>query len=235
LPEAHSGCEHLPVSIDQSRSDIVEQVETFYEEFADTYDEVAEEACWMANDALAGELVAVHGVDSALDLACGTGQTLQVLKRTFPAAELVGVDVSGGMLDIARGRVGDARLVHSDIGSFVASTTDRFDLITSIGGLEFVADLPDVLCDLQSLVRPLGHLIFTYEPVIEGWEPQAAREESNFGSSGLTLTTLRWEPTEVEGVFRDWRQVSTRLVMSYVRQDLPTIYSLVHVARGLGG
>ncbi len=109
-----------------------------------------------------------------------------------------------------------------------------FDLITSIGGLEFVSDLPAVLGDLRSLVRPLGHLIFTYEPVIEGWEPQAAREESNLGSSGLTLTTLRWEPTEVDGVFRDWRQVSHRLVMSYVRQDLPTIYALVHVARVAG-
>lgn len=219
------------MSIDYSRSDLAEEVETFYEEFADTYDEVAEAACWMANDALAGELVAVHGVDSALDLACGTGQTLHVLRRAFPEAELVGVDISCGMLRIARARAGDARLVHSDIGSFVESTSDRFDLITSIGGLEFVSDLPAVLGDLRSLVRPLGHLIFTYEPVIEGWEPQAAREESNSGSSGLTLTTLRWEPTEVDAVFRDWRQVSHRLVMSYVRQDLPTIYALVHVVR----
>jgi SAM-dependent methyltransferase len=222
------------VSIDHSRIDLVDQVGSFYEEFADTYDDVAEEARWMANDALAGELVAVHAVDSALDLACGTGQTLHVLRRAFPEAELVGLDLSVGMLRIAGERVGDARLVHSDIGSFVVSTSEQFDLITSIGGLEFVSDLPAVLGDLRMLVRPLGHLIFTYEPVIEGWEPQAAREESNLGSSGLPLTTLRWEPTEVDEVFRDWRQVSHRLVMSYVREDLPTIYALVHVARVAG-
>ncbi len=222
------------MSIDHSRSHLAEQVETFYEEFADAYDEVAEEACWMANDALAGELVAAHGVDSALDLACGTGQTLRVLRRVFPEAELMGVDISCRMLRLAGDRVGDARLVHSDIGSFVDTTSEQFDLITSVGGLEFVPDLPAILAGLRSLVRPLGHLIFTYEPVIEGWGPQAAREESNLGSSGLTLTTLRWEPTEVDGVFRDWQQVSHRLVMSYVREDLPTIYALVHVARVAG-
>ncbi len=222
------------MGIDHPRIDLVDQVGSFFEEFADAYDDVAEEACWIANDALADDLVAVHGVESALDLACGTGQTLQVLRRAFPEAELVGVDISSGMLRIAGHRVGDARLVHSDIGSFVDTASEHFDLITSIGGLEFVSDLPAVLDDLRSLVRPLGHLIFTYEPVIEGWEPQATREESNLGSSGLTLTTLRWEPTEVDRVFRDWRQVSQRLVMSYVREELPTIYALVHVARVAG-
>jgi SAM-dependent methyltransferase len=220
------------VSGEHRRVDLLEQVETFYEEFAGTYDQVAAESCWTANDALDGELGAVDGVGAALDLACGTGQTLRVLRNAFPDAELVGVDISCGMVRMARERVAGARLVRSDIGSFVSSSPDRFDLVTSIGGFEFVPDLPAVLRDLRSLVRPLGHLIFTYEPVIEGWEPQATREEADLGSSGLTLTTLRWEPTEVEDVFRDWQQVSHRLVMSYVRQDLPTVYSLVHCARG---
>ncbi len=218
------------MSGERRKGDLLDEVEAFYEECADTYDRMAAEACWTANDALVTELDGLHGVGSALDLACGTGQTLDHLRRAFPGAALVGVDISGRMIRAARGRVADARLVRSDIGSFVRSIDDRFDLVTSIGGFEFVPDLPAVLRDLRSLVRPLGHLVFTYEPLIERWQPQSAREERNLGSSGLTLTTLRWEPNEVDDVFWDWRQVSHRLVSSYVRQDLPTIYSLVHYA-----
>lgn len=111
----------------------------------------------------------------ALDVACGTGATVDVVQRTFPDAALTGVDVSAAMLERARARVPNATFVQADAASYAAGAQPGagggFDLVTTIGGREFTVDLPAVVADLCRLVRPAGHLIVTYEPVLAGWGP----------------------------------------------------------------
>lgn len=51
------------------------------------------------------------------------------------------------------------------------------------------------------MVAPGGRLVFTYEPVLDGWSPQSRRVETNLGSNGLELTTFRWEPGDVTSGF----------------------------------
>jgi len=219
---------------------VVARARAYFDAFAHEYDEVATDAGWVPNDLLAEALGTVGPVRAALDVACGTGATLGVVHRAFPGAALTGVDVSAAMLERARSRVPDATFVHADAARYAADTAAagalkpvaRFDLVTAIGGLEFTADLPAVLADLRRLVRPGGDLVATYEPVIAGWDPQEAREETNLGSNGLELTTIRWEPDDVMPGFADWTEVRSLEVAAYRRDGVPTVYHWLHVRRG---
>lgn len=210
---------------------VLDRARAYFDEFAGEYDKAATEATWLPNDLLAEDLPAIGPVGHAADLACGTGRTLEVLRHAYPGADLVGVDFSTTMLEIARNRVGDVWYVHADVASFVAACDQEFDLVTVIGGFEFVADLPTVLQGVRAVVRPGGHLLVTYEPVIACWQPQSARVETNLGSNGLDLTTFRWEPGEIELGFDGWLRLHSRLVVAYQRDGLPTIYGWLHYQR----
>ncbi len=221
----------------------LDRARAYFEAFAVEYDAAATEAGWMPNDLLADALTRMSPVWDALDLGCGTGSTLAVVRAAFPDADLTGIDLSPAMLERACSRVPDARYVHADVGAFAADAAHaatnhaaggdaRFDLVTAVGGLEFTADAPAILADVRHLVRPGGHLIVTYEPIIVGWEPQAVRTETNLGSNGLELTTFRWEPGEVTAGFDGWHPVRNRLVVAYRRDGLPTVYGWLHYRRG---
>jgi SAM-dependent methyltransferase len=216
---------------------VVVRAQAYFDAFAHDYDEAADGAGWVLNDLLAEGLSTVGPVRTALDVACGTGATLEVVRRAFPGAALTGLDVSAPMLERAQRRVPVATFVHADAARYAADAAAalrpdaRFDLVTAIGGLEFTADLPAVLADLGRLVRPHGHLVVTYEPVIAGWEPQEARMETNLGSNGLELTTVRWEADELMPGFVDWMQVRSLVVAAYQRDGVPVVYHWIHVRR----
>ena len=203
----------------------------YFEEFAHRYDEEARDAGWSPNRHLAASLAGVGPVAGVLDLACGTGATLAELERAFPGAVLTGVDVAPAMVERSAARVPAARCVRTDLCAFVEGCDERFDVVTAIGGLEFTPDLPRVLSGLGHLVRPGGHVVLTYEPVLEGWAPQSARVETNLGSNGLELTTFRWEPGEVAAALGGWTTVESRLLAAYRRDDVPAFYGWVHVRR----
>jgi predicted TPR repeat methyltransferase len=211
---------------------VAEQARAYFDEFAADYDEAATEAKWMPNDLLGQVLGSVGTVATAADLACGTGSTLAVLRRTFPGADLVGVDLSAPMIDRARARVPDVDYTVADIGVYATGTRLQFDLVTVVGGFEFTDHLPELLHAVRNLVRPGGHLVFTYEPVIAGWPPQSNRVETNLGSNGLELTTFRWDPDEVTAGFGGWDLRGSRLFAAYLRDGLPTVYGWLHYRRG---
>jgi SAM-dependent methyltransferase len=228
--------EHPSVVVHPRSVPVLDRARAYFDQFAGAYDAAATEAGWLPNEILAddlapGPLLDGDPVIAALDLGCGTGRTLAVLRRAFPFAELVGVDCSSAMLAIARNRVPRTRYVGADIADFAAAADREYDLVTAIGGFEFVADLPSVLDGVRSLVRPGGHLVLTFEPVVVGWPPQAARIETNLGDNGLELTTVRWEPGEVDDGFRGWTQVNSRLIVAYRRDGLPTLYGWRHYRR----
>ena len=47
-----------------------------------------------------------------LEVGCGTGRNLNVLRATFPEAEVTGIDLSADMLGIARQRTKSVRLIQ---------------------------------------------------------------------------------------------------------------------------
>ena len=86
-----------------------------------------------------------------LDVACGTGRHLEILRRNYDVA---GVDLSPDMLRLARKRLPGIRLVLGDMRTF--DLRERFDVITclfsAIGHLRSERDLAS---SRESFVDPL--------------------------------------------------------------------------------
>ena len=92
----------------------------------------------------------------ALDAGCGSGRHTQALAGRFD--EVIGVDISAALIDIATHRSGpNVHYVVSDLMAFADS--DGFDLVFSSTTLHHVQDLDAALLHLRELVRPGGMAI----------------------------------------------------------------------------
>ncbi|MCP2727729.1 class I SAM-dependent methyltransferase [Limnofasciculus baicalensis] len=115
-----------------------------------------------------------------LDAGCGTGVGTEYLVHLNPQASVVGIDVSGGALDVARERCrrsGANRVeFHHQSLYDVAQIEGEFDLINSVGVLHH---LPDPIRGIQALAGKLapGGLfhIFVYAE-LGRWEIQLMQE-----------------------------------------------------------
>jgi ubiquinone/menaquinone biosynthesis C-methylase UbiE len=102
--------------------------------------------------------------DSVLDVCCGTGAALRLL-RPLCRQRLVGVDLSQGMLDEARHRLADTsgapvELLRAD--ALALPFHEEFDLVTSFGafGHFLEQDEPRLVDSLHRALRPGGRFLF---------------------------------------------------------------------------
>lgn len=95
------------------------------------------------------------GKDSWLDVACGTGKHLELLRRHY---RCVGVDANRAMLRVARRRLRGVRLVHGDMGTFRLG--EEFDVVSclfsSIGHLTSERDLRRAFANFARHLKPGG-------------------------------------------------------------------------------
>jgi trans-aconitate 2-methyltransferase len=108
-----------------------------------------------------------------VDLGCGPGTSTAVLRRRWPASELIGVDRSPEMLSVARGSDPSVRWVESDIGSW--DPGGRVDLVFSNAALHWVPDHRRAIPRLWGWVVPGGALAF--QVPVES-DPPAPRHEA---------------------------------------------------------
>ena len=80
-------------------------------------------------------------VKTSLDLACGTGVLCEMLHKT--GVEASGMDLSSGMIDIARS---SCSKIHYDVADMVTYRPEKqFDLVTCTGdAVNHIPDLKDV-------------------------------------------------------------------------------------------
>lgn len=95
-----------------------------------------------------------------LDFGCGTG--LVSLPWAHRVGQLTGMDASAGMLEVFRAKAAQLGLNNVSTSHFSAGQTppalDPFDLIVSSMTLHHVADIPQLLGQLKSLLAPEGRL-----------------------------------------------------------------------------
>jgi len=99
-------------------------------------------------------------VDRALDLACGTGDIARALADGYPGAEIIGLDLTPEMLDIARAagpegidyREGDMMHTGLEDGSM--------DLVTGGYALRNAPDLDAAIAETARVLRPGGTAAF---------------------------------------------------------------------------
>jgi SAM-dependent methyltransferase len=78
------------------------------------------------------------GVNSVLDVGCGSGENLSALREEFPTLSLSGIDISPEALALSAKRVPDVNLEVLDIQK--EKLTSRFDLVMSLQVVEHLED-----------------------------------------------------------------------------------------------
>lgn len=198
-----------------------------FDALASGYDEHTGSQGWGVNRTVA-ELLEPLGVRPrrVLDLGAGTGQTTEHLARLFPGAAFTLVDPSRGMLDIARAKLPDATVVHSDAADFLRSTPGSWDLVAAIGCLELVPDLFEVLRLAASRLVPGGHLVVSHEP-LEGTSVQG-RPRSSLSGGRLVQRHAR-EEVERRAASYGLVRVADRDTVAFERGDSgeDVVYELV--------
>jgi ubiquinone/menaquinone biosynthesis C-methylase UbiE len=118
------------------------------------------DAIWPQEKALFARYAIGDGA-RILDAGCGTGEITSRLATLSPTAELLGVDILDGPLEIARRRHSDvgARLRFEQRSIFDLQLPDAtFDLVVCRHVLQSVPHPERVIAELARVARPGGHL-----------------------------------------------------------------------------
>jgi len=101
---------------------------------------------------------------SVLDLGCGPGTDLAWFAARYPRRRYAGLDVSQKMVDLARAKVGDARIQRgctAELPTLFAG--EQFDLVYSFfGPLNTEPDLGAAVTALAESVVPGGTLVLSF-------------------------------------------------------------------------
>lgn len=149
---------------------------------------------------------------SVLDLGCGTGvPTAQLL--TASDHRVVGVDISSGMLELARAQVPAAEFVHADFKD-LADDFGRFEAVTAFFSLLMLskADISQTVAKVTRWLKPGGYFAvgmvnfdgdslpfdFLGVPVtVSGYlQPDLAALLESHGLTVLDIETVDFTPTD---------------------------------------
>lgn len=143
-----------------------EQVELMFDNIAPTYDTLNHRLSWNIDRGWRRKAIrqlAPHHPKSVLDIATGTGDFAIMTARMLRPEHVLGVDISTGMMDIGRQKVGEQGL--SDVVSFsredcmnLSFADDSFDAVTAAFGIRNFENLDRGLCEMCRVLKTGGHL-----------------------------------------------------------------------------
>lgn len=153
-----------------------------------------------------------------LDLGCGVGQLANYLAQQG-AADVVGVDLSERMLELARADYAHPKLTFARASMEEAAfPPNRFDLVVSSFAFHYVADFGDLARRIARWLAPDGNLVFSNEhPVYlsrgtsEGWVKDADGKALYWALDRYGDEGLREENWITEGIQKYHRMISTIL------------------------
>lgn len=102
---------------------------------------------------------------SILDIGCGTGYLTARLAKRFPSAEVVGIDIAPGMIEVARRKSAQKNLLFAvGDGEGLPFSGHSFDLVVANASLQWMR-LSEVLPEVLRVLRPKGKFLFnTFGP-----------------------------------------------------------------------
>ena len=157
-------------------------VEKVFDGFANSFDAKLATLHYQAPQLIAqlvGELLGPPCADRVvLDAGCGTGLCGPLLRPH--ARELIGVDLSAGMLAKAEPRQVYDRLAKAELTAFIeAEPAGRYDLVVSADTLCYFGDLAAVMRATARALAAGGWLVFTVEGL-----PEDSREDFHLNPHG---------------------------------------------------
>jgi SAM-dependent methyltransferase len=141
--------------------------------------------------------------DRVLDLCCGAGASLLPEARAVgPSGSVVGVDIAGPILALARQRLDAAGATGVDLVQADAMATGypdaSFDAVVCVFGVFFVPDMPGFVREMWRMVRPGGRIaITTWGPDV--WEP----------GTGIFWDSVRELRPELRRAVNPWDEITT--------------------------
>lgn len=111
--------------------------------------------------------------DTAVDLGCGTGLNLPLLREAVgPGGRVIGVDLTDAMLEVARSRVEEERwrnveLVQADLAEY--RLPEGAGGVTSTLAITLVPEYDAVIEGVAAALRPAGRLAVLDFREPEGW------------------------------------------------------------------
>ncbi len=93
-----------------------------------------------------------------LDIACGTGGVMQQAFRITPLSNIVGLDPSEGMLNVARGKFPDATFWHERAES-IPSADKEFDFLVMGYALRHVSTFDEAFREYFRVLKPGGKVL----------------------------------------------------------------------------
>ena len=147
-------------------------IESTFDGFAASFDAKLGKLGYRAPQLLADALARACGEPARrlaiLDAGCGTGLCGPLLAPY--AARLVGIDLSGGMLERAAGRAIYDHLEKAELQVWLAAHPDQFDAVVSADTLVYFGALDGVFKAAHRALKPGGLLLFTVEAGADGPE-----------------------------------------------------------------
>ncbi|MHB1057631.1 MAG: tetratricopeptide repeat protein [Rhodanobacter sp.] len=187
-------------------------VRDVFDGFADSFDEqLLNNLGYRAPQVLVDALGRVLGEPGAaldvLDAGCGTGLCAPLIRPW--ARALVGVDLSGGMVEKARQRGGYDELAVAELTTWLHDRPLAYEVVLSADTLVYFGELAPVLSAARAALRPGGWVAFTLEALdgdelrfelspsgryrhAHGYVRQVL-ETAGFGDISMTSDTLRKE------------------------------------------
>ena len=125
-----------------------------------------------------------------LEVGCGTGNVLRVLKQVYTRGTVAGMDLFGEGLAFARARTSCA-LVQADVHSPPFDVP--FDVIGLFDVLEHLPDDKQILRDISDLLSPGGFLILTVPAHMSLWSyfDEASHHCRRYEAAELKRKVLR--------------------------------------------
>ena len=97
-----------------------------------------------------------------LDVGCGTGNLIRLLRKRFPNSCIHGVDISNTSVQVAGKRFAADSQIHLRAGDARRITYRKaFDLIVSNSSLHWMMPLDSLFENIRRLITPDGMLVFS--------------------------------------------------------------------------
>jgi predicted TPR repeat methyltransferase len=146
-----------------------EFITSLYQRAAEQFDATGEMLGYRAPQLLCDSLSAALGSqwrrDRVLDLGCGTGLCGALLRRH--AGELVGVDLSPEMLELARRRDCYDQLVCTELMDYLNACAGRFEIVTAADVFCYFGELGPVFAAIAKILTGEGRFVFSVEALEE--------------------------------------------------------------------
>ncbi|ASU39276.1 methyltransferase [Herbaspirillum sp. meg3] len=150
-------------------------IEKHFDRYAETFNANLVDSLAYRGPELMQQALQVVGVPAkqfdVVDIGCGTGLCEPIIAPY--ARSLIGVDLSGKMLEQAKARGGYDHLFKQEITDYMTGKTASADLVFSADTMIYFGDLGKVFQTVASTLREKGYFLFTVESDAEAGDQGA--------------------------------------------------------------